>query len=519
MGRFQNAWNALRTTTEEEAVNYSASQSSDPDEHLWKKLGTGTSNKGNNLSELTQQQTLDYAHYFYKSNPIAKRIIDLTAEYVIGDGIKYVAEDTAVQEILDAHWTDPTNNWTINQFSRVRDLGLAGELCIPVYVNESNGHVTLGNIDTGMIDVVVENPHNSMKQQMIILKKIAGEPYRRAYKIIDVSNAPVGTKEYGRLVGLNCGEIKGGEFELGDIIEPKQGRSKYKCKVAGACFFFTINNPMTADRGWSDLLPDMDWIDAHDQFLFSSVEKAIESSKYVLDVTLTGKNEQQIREWLRTQSALKPGQRFAHNENVTQEFKTPDLRLEDSASLASVLKNHVLAGAGLPPIWFSESLTSRASAPEMTEPAYRHLKMRQKYISYIMSRILRFVLDTAIVYGRLRQDGRYSDRNLASIESASFYLRMPEVSFRDQRANAIAIRSISTALKDATANGFIDMEEAERIFKRYLGLTGIDAGKDEPAQKRGVYDIDTTLSELFQTTTESTHFNGFTYYTFPDRVK
>ena len=136
-----------------------------------------------------------------------------------------------------------------------------------------------------------------------------------------------------------------------------------------------------------------------------------------------------------------------------------------------------------------------------------------------MSRILSFVLDTAIVYGRLRLDGRYSDRNLARIESASFYLRMPEVSFRDQRANAIAIRSISTALKDATANGFIDMEEAERIFKRYLGLTGIDAGKDEPAQKRGVYDIDTTLSELFQTTTESTHFNGFNYYTFPDRVK
>ena len=63
------------------------------------------------------------------------------------------------------------------------------------------------------------------------------------------------------------------------------------------------------------------------------------------------------------------------------------------------------------------------------------------------------------------------------------------------------------------------MEEAERIFKRYLGLTGIDAGKDEPAQTRGVYDIDTNISELFQTTTEATNFNGFTYYTFPDRVK
>ena len=140
-------------------------------------------------------------------------------------------------------------------------------------------------------------------------------------------------------------------------------------------------------------------------------------------------------------------------------------------------------------------------------------------MSYIMSRIFRFVLDTAIVYGRLRQDGRYNDRSLASIESASFYLRMPEVSFKDQRANAITLRSVSTALKDATSNGFIDIEEANRIFKRYLGLTGIDTGRDEPAEKRGVYDIDLTLKELFQITTESTDINGYTYYAFLDRTR
>ena len=275
---------------------------------------------------------------------------------------------------------------------------------------------------------------------------------------------------------------------------------------------------MTANRGWSDLLPDMDWIDAHDQFLFSSVEKAIESSKYVLDVTLTGKNEQQIKEWLRNQRSLKPGERFAHNENVSQEFKTPDLKLEDSASLASVLKNHVLAGAGLPPIWFAESLTSRASAPEMTEPAYRHLKMRQKYIAHIMNRVFRFVLDQAIIHGRLRQDSRYSDMSLANIESASFYLRMPEVSFRDQRANATAVKSISVSLKDAVTNQFIEKEEAARIFTRYLGLSGIDAGKNQPQEKRGMYDVDSTLKDLFQITTEK-HDNGYSYYPNRDSFK
>tara|TARA_R100000306_G_C4361895_1_gene135691 strand:- start:967 stop:1404 length:438 start_codon:yes stop_codon:yes gene_type:complete len=145
--------------------------------------------------------------------------------------------------------------------------------------------------------------------------------------------------------------------------------------------------------------------------------------------------------------------------------------------------------------------------------------MRQKYIAYVISRIFRFTLDQAIIHGRLRQDMRRNDNNLANIESASFYLRMPEVSFRDQRANAIAVRSISTALKDGITNGFIEQDEAARIFRRYLGSSGIDAGRDEPREKRGMYDVDTTLKDLFQIATESSDMDGFTYYPSKDLVK
>ena len=54
MGKLQNAWNAL-TTTEKEAVSFS--DTTEPDAYLWKKMGTG--NKTNNLSPLTQAQTLE----------------------------------------------------------------------------------------------------------------------------------------------------------------------------------------------------------------------------------------------------------------------------------------------------------------------------------------------------------------------------------------------------------------------------------------------------------------------------
>lgn len=87
-----------------------------------------------------------------------------------------------------------------------------------------------------------------MKQQLIILKKMPKEPYRRAYRIIDVSSEAFGTREYGRLVGLNTNVVQGADFKKGDIIEPTGSGRKYKCIISGACFFFTINHPLSANR-------------------------------------------------------------------------------------------------------------------------------------------------------------------------------------------------------------------------------------------------------------------------------
>jgi hypothetical protein len=96
---------------------------------------------------------------------------------------------------------------------------------------------------------------------------------------------------------------------------------------------------------------------------------------------------------------------------------------------------------------------------------------------------------------------------------------MPEVSFRDQRANAIAVRSIGVALKDGITNGFMEREEAARVFRRYLGLTGIDADRDEPKEKRGQHDDNMSFKNLYQTATENSSSNGYSYFPVIDSVK
>lgn len=500
----------------------------DPDAHLWEQHSVrGGMRRTRNLPTITQRQMLDYAHHFYKGNPLAKRIVEIVAEYVIEDGITYVAEDPEVHRVLDAHWTNPTNKWSLGQFERVRDLGLTGELCIPTHVNKVNGATTLGYIDPALIEYVIDDKDNATRSVAIILRKLKGETERRAYKIIDIANVGQDEPAFGRLVGLPENEeekkLFGFDFMKGDTVIPANYvmNSQLKIKWAGSVFFFTVNKVLSASRGWSDLLAAFDWIDAHDQYLFSTVEKATESAKYVKDVEIKGATQTKLNEWLAEQQPVKPGEWFAHNENIRLQIMSPDLKLEDSAALATSLKNHTLASIGLPPIWFSEASVSRASAPEMTEPTFKHIRMRQRYAADMISTIFRFSIDQSILHGRLKQDKRRGTQSSAEIESAAFYLRMPSVSAKDERALAIALTHISTALGNMLDREVLDVEEVKRVFSQYLDMSGLDSWRDEPKMVKG---IDHTPndefdpSSMFMRVSEGVkRTDKYTYYLSVDR--
>ena len=72
----------------------------DSDEALFRKLSQ-TSAK--DLPEYKHERIQQIAFYLYTSNPLAKRLTDLTKDFVIGKGITFEADDERVQEILNDH--------------------------------------------------------------------------------------------------------------------------------------------------------------------------------------------------------------------------------------------------------------------------------------------------------------------------------------------------------------------------------------------------------------------------------
>ena len=217
-------------------------------------------------------------------------------------------------------------------------------------------------------------------------------------------------------------------------------------------------------------------MDAHDQFLFAQVEKAIESAQWVWDVEAQGMNESSIRQWAKNQPAWKPGHRFIHNELINVKAQTSNLHLEDATMLGNALKNHILAGAGMPPVWFAETSTARANAPEMTDPTFKHLKIRQRIFAELMQLIFRFSVDMSILSGYITFDKRFNRIN----EQSSFYLKLPDISAKDQRALSVALRNFSGSMKDCIDLGIFTVDEAKEYMSRYIEMTGLDTMKDAP---------------------------------------
>jgi len=333
-----------------------------------------TKDLARDLDPVIQDRMQDIAFFLYESNPLAHRIIEMTKDFVIGDGFSFKAKNPEVQKVLEAHWNDPVNNWGIKQDDKIRELSIFGEQFYPVFVNPYSGHVRLGIIDPGSVKSVKTDKKNPEILRTVILK----------------------SSDYS-------GKDKASRFKVINPIEKKG--SKYNGLYEGEIFVFNLNKISSTSRGRSDLLPLADWIDGYDQFLFARLERASILNNYVWDVLLEGADESTINEWLKKQAMPQPGSIRAHNEKVKWEAVSPDLESSDASKEANLFKMQILGGAGFPNLWFGEGGEGiRAAAQEMSLPTMKHLKNRQRYFNYLITHVFNFVIDQAILAKTLERD-------------------------------------------------------------------------------------------------------------------
>jgi len=391
---------------------------------------TITRDKTRDLTPLTQERMQEIAFHLYDTNPVAHRILEMTKDFVVGEGITFKAANPEVQSILEIFWNDPVNAWDLKQGQRVLELGLFGEQFYPVAVNEIDGKVQMGYLDPCSVEDVIADKNNIEIIRKVISKSFGSTP-AKSYNVIHLDMDPQ-SKTYGRLVG--------------DI------------------FFFAINKVANARRGRSDLFSIADWIDGYDQFLFNRLERSHLMNVFLWDVTLEGYDQKKIDTWLTSQGLPKPGSLRAHNEKVTWNAVIPKLEAHDASEEAKLFRNQILGGAGLPPHWYAggEGIT-RATALEMSTPVIKRLKTRQRFFKHMLQFIFSFVIDQAIIHQKLPPD---VDKKVS--------IFFPKLLEKDLHQASLGIKFILQALEIGLSKGWISDSEAQRAYVSVMSQAGLD---------------------------------------------
>ncbi|WP_430391080.1 hypothetical protein [Dyella sp. 20L07] len=415
-----------------------AGASVDSDDDQWRRL-TGDGNR--DLAPMTHTRMQKLAHFLWETNVLANRLIEIPLAYLLSGGVKLRIDDEEAQAALDAHWNDGLNQWDIKLTKRARELGLFGEQCWPVFRNEGNGFVRLGYLDPALIETVVTDPDNSEQPIGIVTKRDKKGVARRYRIIVNVPEAAFTERT----------QAIRASFDTGD------------------CFYFKVNDLSSATRGRSDLLAQVDWLDAYDQFLFGEIDRAAFLRAFIWDVQITGATQAEVEQRAKSISPPRPNSIRVHNENETWKAEAPNLQASDSSEGARLFRNHILGGGTIPEHWFGGAENvNRATGQAMSEPTEKMLAMRQTFLGYMLVQVGQYVARSG---WDLLEDELPTDK--AKI-LATLRVEWPEMTSKDTTKYAAALQQATVAVVALLDAGLVTDETALRVVAAMAERLGVE---------------------------------------------
>lgn len=412
----------------ERVVEAAMSQGVGADEVGYRRLtgdGLGKYND-RDLLPMQQDRMQKLAEFLWQSNLLANRLVELPLAYLLAEGVTLQCQNADGQKLLDAFWHDPINNFPLKLEARVRALALLGEQCYTCHVNAGSGFVRLGYLDPRRIAQVVMDPDNP-EQPIGVVTKADGVGKYYKYRVV----------------------VLGDDQDLFSQGTAALRESQF---TDGECLLFQVNKFPNGSRGRSDLLGQMDWLDAYDSFLFGEIDRIDFLKRFVWDVTLDGADEDTVNKFQKSFKAPAANSVFVHNDSVTLEAKNPSLQASDTSESARLLRMHVMGGGTMPEHWFGGGGTvNRATASEMGEPTFKVYSARQNLLKLMLQQMGSYVLMKSAVV------------NPAELMQPDYKVvaKFPELANKDITKFASALQTVATT---------VGMLLAEHLISRERGL-------------------------------------------------
>ena len=266
----------------------------------------------------------------WRKNPLAKRAVDITADYVIGDGINVNSTYRPLQAYADAFWNHRKNLMANRLEPMCHEFTIAGDLFPLLFLNRHDGLSYIRFITKDQI-VGIETAENDWETELL---------YKEAPR----------------------GEIN---------LEPIEWLGAAHPAAAGAgavMLHYSVNKPLGTLMGEGDLTTMVPWLLRYSRMLEDRVRlhAAVRAFLWFVQVPshLVDAKGEEYRE------APDAGSVIVHDDGESWDVKTPNLNSSDASHDLEAVRRMIFTGART--ILFSSSPTSfttATSAPGLPGPA------------------------------------------------------------------------------------------------------------------------------------------------------
>jgi hypothetical protein len=421
-------------------------------ENGWRRAGSA----GRETPPWTQEKSRIYSIAAYRSNPMARAIIDTYTSFCVGDsGVTYQVTNPQVRDVVDEFWTDPRNNLASIQDLMLRDQMIMGETLLELMVGQASGVVRFSPIDTTAVVDVSLVKGNPLWPSRVWYRQ-GGEP--RGLRVAAVDDS----------TGLRSGE----------------------------CMWWTPNKTLLTDqRSMPFLSPILDWLDSYDTVLSNLIDRTALARYLVWDVTVEG-GQADVDTFVQNRGGThvpRSGSVEVHNQAVKWEAKNIQTGAYEDTTAAKSVLTQVAGGSGLAKHWLAEpDQTNRATSMTMAEPVRRRVQgVQNTWLAY-QTELVRFAIDQAVASHRLPATVDATDPKTGEIfqrrAAQSVIVTGPEIAAADAQITTQVLLNLSTGLEKLVKNNVMTQEAASvaarKAWEDYVGVPyTADLGKPGAAPK------------------------------------
>ncbi len=383
-----------------------------------------------------REEVLRDALEAWRNNPLARRIVELTSQYVVGGGLGIECRQERTHRFLQDWWNHRLNRMPMRAYELCDELTRTGNLFI-VLSTDPSGMSYVRALPTSAV-IEIESAPNDIEQEFFVWERSRGD----------------GTEAVSP-----CGFL-GHPWNVYDEYADSDARGGDRPAFSPVILHYAINRPVGAQWGESDLAPVLRWLSRYSVWLEdrARLNRYRQSFLYIVKARFASQAERLARQAEINANPPNPGSILVADESEAWQVLNPELSSFEAAEDGLAIKKMIAAGSGNPLHFLAEpESATRTTAEAAGGPTFRHYEQRQQYFLWMLQDIARVV-----VQRRARIDRRVSSR-------AEILVKGTDISSRDNRELAQASAAVVNAFTMLHDRKLIDDAELLRLAYRFAG--------------------------------------------------